>query len=79
MMKKENNKNRSIPLQGIITNWIFISTYDQRGEGERERERERVSMWARALTFGQKRTSRVSSTLHFDVAASTATSSMLQD
>ncbi len=39
-MKKENNKNRSIPLQGIITNWIFISTYDQRGEGERERERE---------------------------------------
>lgn len=36
MMKKENNKNRSIPLQGIITDWIFISTYDQRGEGERE-------------------------------------------
>lgn len=75
MMKKENNKNRSIPLQGIITDWIFISTYDQRGEGERER----VCMCAQALTFGQKRTSRVSSTLHFDVAASTATSSMLQD
>lgn len=32
-----------------------------------------------ALTLGQKRTSRVSNKVHFEIAASTAPSSMLHD